>query len=29
LHQQSLRLRRDDRMGSTFSVEALAWVAAS
>ena len=29
LHQQSLRLRRDDRMGSTFCVEALAWIAAS
>ena len=29
LHQQSLRLRRDDRMGTTFSVEALAWIAAS
>ena len=29
LHQQSLRLRGDDRMGTTFSVEALAWIAAS
>ncbi len=29
LQQQSLRLRRNDRMGSTFSVEALAWIAAS
>ena len=29
LHQQGLRLRRDDRMGTTFSVEALAWIAAS
>ena len=29
LHQQSLRLRRNDRMGTTFSVEALAWIAAS
>ena len=29
LHQQSLRLRRDDQMGTTFSVQALAWVAAS
>ena len=29
LQQQSLRLRRDDRMGTTFSVEALAWIAAS
>ena len=29
LHQQSLRLRRDDRMGTTFGVEALAWIAAS
>jgi len=29
LEQQSLRLRCDDRMGTTFSVEALAWIAAS
>ena len=29
LQQQSLRLRRNDRMGSTFSIEALAWIAAS
>ena len=29
LHQQSLRLHRNDRMGSTFCVEALAWIAAS
>jgi DNA-binding NarL/FixJ family response regulator len=29
LQQQSLRLRRDDRMGSTYCVEALAWIAAS
>ena len=29
LHQQSLRLRGDDRMGTTFCVEALAWIAAS
>ena len=29
LQQQSLRLRRNDRMGSTFCVEALAWIAAS
>ena len=29
LHQQSLGLRRNDRMGTTFSVEALAWIAAS
>jgi non-specific serine/threonine protein kinase len=29
LQQQSLRLRRDDRMGTTFSVEALAWIAVS
>ena len=29
LHQQSLRLRRNDRMGSTCCVEALAWIAAS
>ena len=29
LQQQSLRLRRNDRMGTTFSVEALAWIAAS
>ncbi len=29
LQQQSLRLRRDDRMGSTFCVEALAWIAAA
>jgi non-specific serine/threonine protein kinase len=29
LHQQSLRLRRDDQMGTAFSVEALAWIAAS
>jgi non-specific serine/threonine protein kinase len=29
LHQQSLRLRGTDRMGSTFCVEALAWIAAS
>ncbi|HEY3958612.1 MAG TPA: LuxR C-terminal-related transcriptional regulator [Streptosporangiaceae bacterium] len=29
LQQQSLRLRRDDRMGSIFCLEALAWVAAS
>ena len=29
LHQQSLRLRDNDQMGTTFSVEALAWIAAS
>ena len=29
LHQQSLRLRGHDRMGTTFSVAALAWIAAS
>jgi non-specific serine/threonine protein kinase len=29
LQQQSLRLRRDDRMGTIFSVEALAWIAVS
>jgi non-specific serine/threonine protein kinase len=29
LQQQSLRLHRDDRMGSTRCVEALAWIAAS
>jgi non-specific serine/threonine protein kinase len=29
LQQQSLRLRGNDRMGSTFCVEALAWIAAS
>jgi DNA-binding CsgD family transcriptional regulator len=29
LEQQSLRLRRDDRMGTTFCVEALAWIAGS
>ena len=29
LQQQSLRLRRNDRMGSTWCVEALAWIAAS
>jgi hypothetical protein len=29
LHQQSLRLHRNDRMGRTFCVEALAWIAAS
>jgi predicted ATPase/DNA-binding CsgD family transcriptional regulator len=29
LQQQSLRLRRDDRMGSIFCVEALAWIAAA
>ena len=29
LQQQSLRLRRNDRMGSTFCVEALAWIAVS
>jgi non-specific serine/threonine protein kinase len=29
LQQQSLRLRRDDRMGSTYCIEALAWIAAS
>ena len=29
LQQQSLRLRRNDRMGTTFCVEALAWIAAS
>ena len=29
LHQQSLRLRRNDRMGPAFCVEALAWIAAS
>jgi non-specific serine/threonine protein kinase len=29
LQQQSLGLRRNDRMGSTFCVEALAWIAAS
>ena len=29
LQQQSLRLRRNDRMGATFCVEALAWIAAS
>jgi non-specific serine/threonine protein kinase len=27
LQQQSLRLRRNDRMGSTYCVEALAWIA--
>jgi predicted ATPase/DNA-binding CsgD family transcriptional regulator len=29
LQQQSLGLRRNDRMGATFCVEALAWIAAS
>ena len=29
LQQQSLRLRRRDRMGGTYCVEALAWIAAS
>jgi predicted ATPase/DNA-binding CsgD family transcriptional regulator len=29
LEQQSLRLHRDDRMGTTFCLEALAWIAAS
>lgn len=29
LQHQSLRLRRDDRMGRAFCVEALAWIAAS
>ena len=29
LQQQSLRLRRDDRMGCAFCAEALAWIAAS
>ena len=29
LQQESLRLRRNDRMGSTYCVEALAWIAAS
>jgi predicted ATPase/DNA-binding CsgD family transcriptional regulator len=29
LQRQSLGLRRDDRMGATFCVEALAWIAAS
>jgi predicted ATPase/DNA-binding NarL/FixJ family response regulator len=29
LQQQSLRLRRHDRMGSTYCLEALAWIAAS
>src|SRR5262245_25273257 len=29
LQQQSLRLRRNDRMGSTFCLEVLAWIAAS
>jgi non-specific serine/threonine protein kinase len=29
LQQQSLRLHRSHRMGTTFSVEALAWIAAS
>jgi predicted ATPase/DNA-binding NarL/FixJ family response regulator len=29
LQQESLRLRRDDRMGSTFCLEVLAWIAAS
>ena len=29
LEQQSLRLLRNDRMGSTFCVEALAWIAVS
>jgi non-specific serine/threonine protein kinase len=29
LQQQSLRLRRSDRMGSTYCLEALAWIAAS
>jgi non-specific serine/threonine protein kinase len=29
LQQQSLRLLRDDRIGRTFCVEALAWIAAS
>jgi non-specific serine/threonine protein kinase len=29
LEQQGLRLRRDDRLGTVFSVEALAWIAAS
>jgi len=29
LEQESLRLLRDDRMGTTFCLEALAWIAAS
>src|SRR5262249_59545822 len=29
LQQQSLRLRRNDRMGSTFCLEGLAWIAAA
>jgi non-specific serine/threonine protein kinase len=29
LQQQSLQLRRHDRMGSTYCLEALAWIAAS
>jgi non-specific serine/threonine protein kinase len=29
LQQQSLRLRRHDRMGSTYCLEAMAWIAAS
>ncbi|HEX4660336.1 MAG TPA: LuxR C-terminal-related transcriptional regulator [Streptosporangiaceae bacterium] len=29
LQQESLRLRRNDRMGSTYCMEALAWIAAS
>ena len=29
LQRQSLRLRRDDRMGTAFCLEALAWIAAS
>ena len=29
LQQRSLRLRRDDRMGTTFCLDALAWIAAS
>ena len=29
LEQQSLRLHRNDRMGSAFCLEALAWIAAS
>lgn len=29
LHQQSPRLRRDDQMGTAFSVQALALIAAS
>jgi len=29
LQRQSLRLRRNDRIGATYNVEALAWIAAS